>query len=134
KPAPTSAIAAPSPAAAATDGDILDKGAIWARVANDPQLLRELVQLFLDECPKLLGDVSDAVYRADAPKLKVAAHSLKGAVSNFSTWPAFEAALRLETMGHTGDLAHAAEGLAALEAALARLGPALAQFAASDGG
>jgi signal transduction histidine kinase/CheY-like chemotaxis protein len=125
--------APPSPSMPAADGDVLDRAALLARVGHDPGLLRELVELFLVECPNLLGAVRDAVTRADAPGLRVAAHSLKGAVSNFSTWPAFEAALRLETMGRMGDLAQAAEGLGALEAALGRLRPALAQFAASAG-
>jgi CheY-like chemotaxis protein len=116
-----------------TDGDILDKAALLARVGNDRQLLKELVALFLEECPKLVSDVRDAVAAKDGRRLKVAAHTLKGAVSNFSTWPSFEAALRLETMGHKNDLAHAEEGLAALDAALARLQPVLAHFAASGG-
>ncbi len=113
-----------------SDGDILDRAAILARVGHDVELLKDLVSVFLDECPKLLGNVRAAVKAGDSHKLKLAAHTLKGAVSNFSTWPAFEAALRLETMGHTGDLVHAAEGLAALEAALARLEPALRQLSA----
>ena len=78
------------------DADILDRGAILARVGHDTQLLKDIVTVFLDECPKLLDDVRAAVRSGDAPKLRVAAHTLKGAVSNFSTWPSFEAALRLE--------------------------------------
>ena len=110
------------------DADILDRASLLARVGHDTQLLNDLIAVFLNECPKLVADVRDAVEKNDPPKLKTSAHSLKGAVSNFSTWPAFEAALRLETMGHSNDLSHAAEGLAALEAALARLKPALNQL------
>jgi CheY-like chemotaxis protein len=111
------------------DGDILDRGAIFARVGHDRQLLKDLIAVFLAECPRLLDAVRLAVANGNAPQLKVAAHAVKGTVSNFSTWPAFEAALRLETMGHTGDLTHVAEGLAALESAMARLTPALTQLA-----
>jgi signal transduction histidine kinase/CheY-like chemotaxis protein len=110
--------------------DVLDRSAILARVGNDRQLLKELVALFREELPGLLTRIREAVARRDAPALKAAAHTLKGAVSNFSTWPAFEAALRLETMGQTGDLTQAGAALAALEEAMARLVPALAQFAA----
>jgi CheY-like chemotaxis protein len=109
--------------------DVLDRQAILARVGNDRQLLKELVDLFLDEAPRLITAIREAIARADVPALKVAAHTLKGAVSNFSTWPAFEAALRLETMGQTGELAQAGETVAALEVAMAQLVPALVQLA-----
>jgi signal transduction histidine kinase/CheY-like chemotaxis protein/HPt (histidine-containing phosphotransfer) domain-containing protein len=123
----------PAPLSAAlraphADADILDRAAILARVGHDSQLLKDIVAVYFDESPRLLEGVRSAVETGDASKLKVAAHTLKGAVSNFSTWPAFEAALRLETMGHTGDLTHAREGLAALDAALDRLRPALVQL------
>jgi signal transduction histidine kinase/CheY-like chemotaxis protein/HPt (histidine-containing phosphotransfer) domain-containing protein len=110
------------------DADIMDKAAILARVGHDGQLLHDLVTVFLNECPRLLADVRAAVEQGDAAKLTTAAHALKGAVSNFSTWPAFEAALRLETMGRTGDLTAAPDGLEALDTALHRLRPALAQL------
>jgi CheY-like chemotaxis protein len=109
--------------------DVLDRQAILARVGNDRQLLKELVDLFLIEAPPLIEAIRQAVARTDVPALKVAAHTLKGAVSNFSTWPAFEAALRLETMAQTGELVQAGEALAALEAAMAQLVPALVQLA-----
>jgi signal transduction histidine kinase/CheY-like chemotaxis protein len=109
--------------------DVLDRQAILARVGNDRQLLKELVDLFLFEAPSLIEAIRQAVARTDVAALKVAAHTLKGAVSNFSTWPAFEAALRLETMAQTGELVQAGEALAALEAAMAQLVPALVQLA-----
>jgi two-component system sensor histidine kinase/response regulator len=116
-----------------SDDRILDRTAVLARVGNDLELLQELVNLFLEECPGLVDGIRTAISRGDALRLKTAAHTLKGAVSNFSTWPAFELALRLETMGNKGDLTHALEALACLEEALSSLRPALAKLAAGGG-
>jgi HPt (histidine-containing phosphotransfer) domain-containing protein len=112
---------------------ILDGVAVLARVGNDRELLKELVDLFLEECPGLVDRIRAGIVQQDASKLKSAAHTLKGAVSNFSTWPAFELALRLETMGQRGDFSHALEALAALEEALASLRSALLQLVSAGG-
>ena len=57
--------------------------------------------------------------------LERAAHTLKGAVGNFSAQGAYAAALRVEMMGRGGDLTHAAAAYAELEQEVARLGEAL---------
>jgi CheY-like chemotaxis protein len=117
----------PSPPPHADNGEreILDADAILVRVDHDVQLLKILVESFLAECPKLLADVRSAINHSDARQLRVAAHTLKGAVSNFSTWEAFEAALRLESIAGSANLTPAADACTALEEALNRLLPAL---------
>ncbi len=57
------------------------------------------------------------------------AHTLKGAVGTFGARPAFEAALRLETMARSNDLAQAEPAFVALEDALAGLRPTLDKWA-----
>jgi HPt (histidine-containing phosphotransfer) domain-containing protein len=64
----------------------------------------------------------------DAAKLERAAHTLKGSVGNFAAHEAFEAARRLEQDGRRQDWDQAADDGAALEAALVRLQPALAEL------
>jgi two-component system sensor histidine kinase/response regulator len=100
------------------------------RLGGDEQLLCEVAQLFLEECPELVTQVRTAVASGDADALQQAAHSLKGSVSNFGADAASEAALALELMGRNGELNQAQTGLAALEQALAHIQPALAELAA----
>ncbi len=78
-------------------------------VGGDQQLLRELVDLFLEDLPERLASVRKAVRKRDAQALSSAAHALKGAVSHFAARDTSEFALKLERMGRTGDLEGAEE-------------------------
>src|SRR3989441_7134688 len=108
--------------------ETLDRATLQERLAGDQGLLAELVGLFLQDYPRLLTAMREAVARGDAKLLERAAHTLKGAVSNFAAPAATAAALRLEQMGHQANLTQAEEALAALEAELDRLKGLLAQF------
>ena len=97
------------------------------RVGGDLNLLREIAGLFLKECPGLMTQIQDAIVAGDASRLRRAAHTLKGAVGNFGAIPTFEAALKLEMMGQSGDLHAAKEACLALEAEIASLKPAMTE-------
>lgn len=105
-----------------------DAPAFMRRVGGDATLAAAMAALFLEECPRLLGDVRAAVAAADAESLSSAAHALKGSVGNFCADEASNAALRLELLGRSGDLEGTPEALRILEAALDRLGPALREI------
>lgn len=105
-----------------------DREAVLVLVDGDVGLLRRLICLFLDDSPKRLQEIRDAVRRGDGPALMQVAHSLKGAVGMFGARTAVEALGRLEVIGRDGDVTHAEQTFAIMEAALARLIPALAQF------
>jgi CheY-like chemotaxis protein/HPt (histidine-containing phosphotransfer) domain-containing protein len=115
--------AAPAPVAAPAPGGVLDGTALLAQVEGDTELLTELVMIFLQDCPRLVGAVREAVARGDAKALERAAHTLKGTLSNFAASAAIAVALRLEQMGREGNLAQAGEACAALEAEIERLKP-----------
>jgi PAS domain S-box-containing protein len=117
------------PGAAAVPAPVLNRDKALVRVGGDEQILREIAKLFLEECPRMMREVGEAVVRRDARQLRLAAHALKGAVSNFAAEPAYEAGLRLENMGRQGDLGQADQAWAALQEAIARLEPALAALA-----
>ena len=104
----------------------IDWPAILERFEGDEELLREVVDLFLNDCPRRLADVRDAVARGDCALLQQSAHSLKGSLANFSVESAVQAAWRLEVMGRDRDVAAAAEAYAALEDEVTRLIAALA--------
>src|SRR5207248_10364829 len=61
----------------------LDRAAILARVEGDTTLLREVTDLFLEDAPRLLAEIRDAISRKDAKALERAAHALKGSIANF---------------------------------------------------
>ena len=88
---------------------------------NDPDLMREIIAMFLDFCPQQLVELRGAIAHGDSAAVRMLAHKLKGAVGSIGTPAVCESAQRLETMGQEGDLNHAPETLAALEQSLARL-------------
>ena len=96
----------------------LDRQLALSRVGGDLDLLREIAVLFLDECPRALREIHQAVAGENAAKLENAAHSLKGSVANFGASAAVAAALRLEQMGRSQQLLEAPEALRSLEQAL----------------
>ncbi len=103
----------------------LDEAVALSRVGGDRGLLREVVELFLDDYPGVLDKIRAAVSSRDANALEHHAHSLKGSVSTFGAQGAFDAALALERKGRSGDLSGLEEGLGQLENALVTLRPEL---------
>jgi two-component system sensor histidine kinase/response regulator len=95
------------------------------RLGGDEELLRELCQIFLEESPKLLQKLRQAIIDADPDAVMRAAHSLKGELGYLSAAGASQAARELEDMGHEKNLSRASESLAVLERELAGLHLAL---------
>lgn len=104
---------------------ILDLDAALGRVDGDRELLVEMADLFLDEYPRLLSTLRDAVAHGNAPTAAYAAHTLKGSVANFAAMPAFMAAQKIERIARQGDIAQVHAAFADLEAQLNRLKPVL---------
>jgi CheY-like chemotaxis protein len=113
--------------------DGLDAAAIVARLDGDHTGARTMARLFLMEYPRCLADVRAALAGADAQALSRAAHALKGSIGLFSAL-GYDAARRLELIGHQGALGDAPGALQLLETELARLLPLVRQLADVDGG
>jgi PAS domain S-box-containing protein len=113
------------PQVSGMDGEVIDRAAALERVDGDTELLGEIAQLFLDDADALTAEIRQAVHEADAPRIMRSAHRLKGSVATLAARGATDAALRLENMGRSGELAGATAALASLEAEMARLQPAL---------
>jgi CheY-like chemotaxis protein len=103
----------------------LDESLALSRVGGDVELLKEVIELFLDDYPVTFEKIRSAVATSDASALEHHAHSLKGSVSTFGAERAFEAAFALEKQGRNRDLTGAQEGLFQLEQALQALRPEL---------
>ena len=69
------------------------------RLGGDEELMREVVDLFVSECPGMLAETEKAVASADADLIKRAAHTLKGALLNIAAEPAADVARKLEQLG-----------------------------------
>ena len=104
---------------------LFDKTLALSRVGGDAELLKEIALLFLDDYPKSLSELREAIHAGDAKAVERSAHGLKGSVSNFGARPAVDAALQLETMGRTHKLLEVEQVLRTLELALAALRPEL---------
>jgi HPt (histidine-containing phosphotransfer) domain-containing protein len=105
--------------------EVFDITEALEQMEGDVDLLHEMIDLFLDNCPHMLVAVEQAVSQGDASALQHAAHTLKGSVSNFAAAKATAASFALEKMGRQQDLAHAPAALALLKQELATLEPAL---------
>jgi len=121
------AIAALVPAAATREKEtlptpaVIDRAEALERVGGDLELLCELIEVFLQDYPRMIEEVIEGLCAADVLKVKRGAHSIKGAVGILGGKAAFECALRLETMARQGDLSQAESAWLALREALEQL-------------
>jgi two-component system, sensor histidine kinase and response regulator len=106
-----------------------DREVLLSRAGHDMELAGELVTIFLDEMPRWIDEMTQAIAAADAARLQRVAHTLKGAVGNFGASAAVDLALILERMGRDGDLTDAAAVADALAGELRRVEPKLCSFA-----
>jgi two-component system, sensor histidine kinase and response regulator len=109
----------------APPAEILDKNEALERLAGDHDLLRTLVDIYVRTTPDELAELGQAVVQRDPAAIRRLAHTLKGAVGNFGKGPAYQAALKLETMGREGNLADVESAEAALMDAMEQLKTAL---------
>jgi HPt (histidine-containing phosphotransfer) domain-containing protein len=85
------------------------------RLGGDEELARQLVTLFLGECPRMMAEVRESVEQGTPDLVRRAAHAFKGSVSNFITGGPTATAFALESIGRDGRIAEAPAVLARLE-------------------
>ncbi len=78
-------------------------------------LLTKLIDVFLDNSPKLLADARIALEKHNASSVSQVAHTLKGSCSNFGAERLRQACFVLEQAGAQGDLSRGFEMLANIE-------------------
>jgi signal transduction histidine kinase/DNA-binding response OmpR family regulator/HPt (histidine-containing phosphotransfer) domain-containing protein len=104
--------------AAGSSPSTWDRAKALERVDGDEQLLREVVQIFLEESPKQVADLWQAIHDSDAQPLERVAHSLKGALSYLGMPESVQKARDLEEMGRERNFDNAPKVLAQLETEL----------------
>ncbi len=122
------------PADAEPPAKLFDSNELLGRVGGDRELLKMLVDLFFESVPGQLADLRKSIGAGNAYLVHRMAHTVKGAVGNFASPPAIEAAQRLEIMGKEGHLEDAAEVFAELEGTIEKLKHALRAFTETPNG
>ena len=114
---------------AETKTPVLDHVEGLRRVAGDESLYRDLVQVFLRDLPRILGQLDAALAQAAGAALQCAAHSLKGSASQIGACAVAAHAGILEELARRSMLTEAAQARQQLDEALAQL---LAAWSASE--
>jgi two-component system sensor histidine kinase/response regulator len=97
-----------------------------------PDILTELIDLFLEDAPPRLAAVRDAVAGGDTEGLRSASHALKSSAANLGIQEVAGLASRLEGAGRSGDLTGAETMADALGDAYARAETALRALRVTD--
>ena len=101
-----------------TPDGVVDEARLLERVGGDRRALAEVARIFLADAPRRTAEIRRAILGGDARAMRAAAHTLKGAVSNFGAQGAVEAAFDLQKLGDAGQLEEAPSALERLEVEL----------------
>jgi PAS domain S-box-containing protein len=99
----------------------LDKAMLLNAFEGDWDFLKEVVDVFLSDYPKLLEDLRTASRNGNSDTLMRAAHSLKGMLKNFQADPAANVAFELEKKGKSDNFDGVPEAIDNLTAQVAEL-------------
>ncbi|NNL75581.1 MAG: response regulator [Desulfobacterales bacterium] len=84
---------------AADESATLDEQLLLKAFDGDWSFLEELVEIYLNDYPRIMDELQKAIKEGDSNKLMRSAHSLKGMLRNFQAEHAAEIAFELEKMG-----------------------------------
>jgi two-component system, sensor histidine kinase and response regulator len=86
-----------------------------------------VVETALEEIPRLMAAIREATAQRGPAALRLAAHTLQGAIRYFGPTPLFERVCLLEKIGAEGRMDDAPPVLIVLEGEIQRLSAAMAQ-------
>ncbi|MGC8834997.1 MAG: Hpt domain-containing protein, partial [Armatimonadota bacterium] len=112
--------------------EVFNRAAALERLEGDEELLVELATIFLQESPRQMKQIREALDRSDWEALARAAHTLKGSVGNFAAQSSVEAALNLENAAKSGNPVEAELAYSALVTEIDRLRPVLEALVEED--
>ncbi len=107
---------------------VVDEQALMAGVRGDEKLLRELIDIFMEDSSAMLTQMKEAIEREDPSELASSAHAFIGSLGNFASRRAFNKARELERKARDADLDSAAGLFAELVEETARLEEALQEI------
>ncbi len=109
-----------------------DEDALRHRLSGDAALMADVIHLFLEDLPKRLDAIKDAVTGRDAEALRQAAHALKGSAGNLSAGGLAEAARELERIGAESRMDDADTAWDLLSTEASTVADVLRRYAAPD--
>jgi two-component system, sensor histidine kinase and response regulator len=112
-----------APDGEAPDGSrpALDSITLLAGFGGNSRLLGEVIDVFVQDAPRLVAQMKEAVRQGDREALAGAAHALKGSLGLFSKAGPYERAARMVQMARSGDLSGIAAMCDEVETEIARL-------------
>lgn len=113
---------------AASQTPPIDIDRIMTRVGGRKQILKKMVDVFLEELPDQIAVLHRAIDQQSPEDLRQAAHALKGSVANFDAKATYETAFALEQMGKTNNLSQASATCQTLERELSAVQNALKEL------
>ena len=105
-----------------------DRAALLAAVDNDEDLLGGLIEMFLQEYPNWLGDIAEGLKAGSDQAVRRAAHTIRGAASQFLIQAVVDEAQSVEIAAANGDLDRASEAYNRLKQELELCKPELADM------
>ena len=111
---------------------VFDSGVALIRTGHDPELLAELIEIFLADCPWRMAENQEAIALSDAQGLERSAHKLKGAAAVFDARSVVETAEQLEILGRQNDVSAARKILSDLDRQIGTLTRALQESLAVE--
>jgi len=99
-----------------------------ARVDDDRETFRMMIEFFMEHGPKDLADAQAALDAGNATGVARSSHRLKGALLQFCAPAALQACKELEESAKAGNLTHGGQLYATLEQEFQRLLAALRQM------
>jgi CheY-like chemotaxis protein/HPt (histidine-containing phosphotransfer) domain-containing protein len=121
--------AAAAPAAAADpETPVFDRAGVLTRLMDDEDLVRTVVEGFLEDIPKQIESLRRYLAAGEAEGALRQAHTIKGAAANVGGESLRAAALEMEKAVKAGDLADVLARLPDLESRFARLKESMQDF------
>jgi CheY-like chemotaxis protein len=107
---------------------VLDETALMVRVDHDVKLLNKMIELFSDDCPKMMAEIQECVTARETQALAKAVHTFAGSAGNFAATRTVEAARSLEKAARENRLDQLQQAFEVLESEARRLVEALTQL------
>ncbi len=101
----------------------MDLDIALSHVDGDIQFLAELAELFLQDYPRLLGELRLSILQGNYSDLERAAHTLKGRLAFFGLNQMRDKLFGLEMMGRERNFTNSKQALAEIEFAMERVLP-----------
>jgi len=105
--------------------NIFDKAGLLDRLMGDEALANEILGEFLEDVPRNVTALKEALDNGDAPSIQLRAHTIKGQSANVGGEALRETAFEIEKAGESGDLETVKARMTELEAQFDRLRKAM---------